>query len=762
MTADDLVQVHEPIKWRLQLGQRAEPRVVAAILQSSFRGAQAGSTPPTFLHRHQLDAYTRTLSALRVYGGALLCDSVGLGKTYVALGVAKEFRDVLVAVPASIVHQWQLAARAVGVAPTIVSHEVFSRGTSPTPKFDLVVVDEAHRFRNPHTIRYQTLSQVVANAHVLLVTATPVVNNPNDLLHLLRLFLPDHGLAIHGISSLEAALREKPQKPLLKYISPLMTARSAEAAGISGSAIPISKDAPVEAFAPLEDTQLPNVVGAIDGLEFPAFNSQEARQLLRLHLFYRLHSSVHALLSTVRRHRTYIHHALDAARCGSAMSRRDVRSVFDMDDQQLDITLLLAENGHARLDVTRLEIELGRINRLIKILSGNVLSCSPKLECLVRYLETRQSRKTVVFVNAVPTANLIARRLKWSKLILVASGQARISSGRVPLIDAIQLFAPEANHMAPLPKRLFTNVLVTTDVLSEGVNLQDADAVVHYDLPWTSLRLQQRLGRISRMGTHFNEVTVHWFIPPPAIEKRLGLCHRIATKLQYQLQLGVPTTSDVGRARVINHALDMREHIIRNAKLTVASEPCFAVVRGPAVAVYAVQWTLTTGTTYDIVVAAGNGELITDLEQICKILELLFGSEPTTALPSRSLRKVCEEAIRRRLAAATRGPTNHHVRYLTKRIIERARGASKARRFDRLEILDRVLQAVQIGVPVGAESTLREVMQLPGVTKGFEEWSLTYRRKPCGVLDVQIEAALFGDGSVNNLSIHSRQNVNQT
>ena len=198
--------------------------------------------------------------------------------------------------------------------------------------------------------------------------------------------------------------------------------------------------------------------------------------------------------------------------------------MFDLEDQQLDIGALIASCNDVLPDTTRFKNELQRLDELIEMLSAESDNGSPKLERLACYLNTRQGKKTVVFVNAVPTANVIARRLGWNRLVMVTSGQARIASGTLPFIDALQLFAPLANEVTPPPTRLAADVLITTDVVSEGVNLQDADVVVHYDLPWTSLRLQQRIGRINRLGSQFRKITVRWFVPPAAIEQKLGLC----------------------------------------------------------------------------------------------------------------------------------------------------------------------------------------------------------------------------------------------
>jgi len=116
-----------------------------------------------------------------MFGGALLCDAVGLGKTYTGLAVATRYEAVVVSAPAILVPQWRQVSGQLAVPITIVSHESLSR-RSALPRADFMIVDEAHWFRNPRTVRYDTLARQARASHMLLMTATPVVNRPRDLL----------------------------------------------------------------------------------------------------------------------------------------------------------------------------------------------------------------------------------------------------------------------------------------------------------------------------------------------------------------------------------------------------------------------------------------------------------------------------------------------------------------------------------------------------------------------------------------------------
>src|SRR5207247_1021838 len=167
---------------------------------------------PPWLAPHQVAAAERLAAILRRYGGALLADAVGLGKSYVALAVALALGEPFaLVVPAVLVPQWRALLAQHNAEATIVTHESLSQPSSTThhypPRTCLFVVDEAHRFRNPDTNRYRALAKLVVGARVLLVTATPIHNCIADLFHLFRLFLRDHDLTALGVASLRLAAR---------------------------------------------------------------------------------------------------------------------------------------------------------------------------------------------------------------------------------------------------------------------------------------------------------------------------------------------------------------------------------------------------------------------------------------------------------------------------------------------------------------------------------------------------------------------------
>src|SRR4029079_12489031 len=119
-------------------------------------------------------------------GGLLLAGGVGLAKSYAAAAVARSMQergyDVELIVPASLVPQWKDVAAEFGVTARVLTHD--SIPASGCDKRRLLVVDEAHAFRNPRTQRWTTLARHSVGARLLLVTATPVCSSADRLLSL--------------------------------------------------------------------------------------------------------------------------------------------------------------------------------------------------------------------------------------------------------------------------------------------------------------------------------------------------------------------------------------------------------------------------------------------------------------------------------------------------------------------------------------------------------------------------------------------------
>jgi len=409
------------------------------------------------LAEHQEEAVARARDILARRGGVILADEVGLGKSFVAAAIAAEFASVQLVVPASLVAQWRETLRMFDVDAEIVTHH-----TIRASKAELVIVDEAHAFRNPATRRYDALARATVSAKLLLVTATPVCNSARDLEALIGLIARDDLLMDAGVPSIDLAFaaRKVERLAIERVVQELVIRRDR-------SVLP-----PRLAFGSLERRvvryNVPHV--DLDALQFPLV---DGAPLIRRFLRRRLESSEAAFRESIRRQRRFYERVLES---GRALTKRDYRRAFGAEEddeifQQVLFWDLWAPPGE--LDVQAIREELQRLDAI-------QVEPSNKAELLVNILT---NEPTLVFTQFRATARELRRVVKGG------------------------------------------DVLITTDRASEGLNLQRAGVVIHYDIPWNPMKLDQRNGRAHRIGQTRETVQAIYFVP----EDR-GIMHVIARK----------------------------------------------------------------------------------------------------------------------------------------------------------------------------------------------------------------------------------------
>src|SRR5438105_7231728 len=506
--SEHLGPLPEPLACLLTPGPIDAPAAVAALgaralLDLAPLGSEGRASWPAWLAPHQVPAAERLRALLTRHGGALLADAPGLGKSYVALAVALAFGErFALVVPAVLVDQWRgLLERYESDAP-IVTHEFLSmRRCRPLPpsaaRCRLFVVDEAHRFRNPGTNRYRALARLVVRAKVLLVTATPVHNRVGDLCHLLRLFLRDHALTALGVPSLRCAARgDRDADPaaLRAAAARLCVSRSRERARTGWSAGPVTLSFPARASGAVvrigaaSDALLERLVAGIVQLDCGG----EAAALFRLLLLSQLASSLPAFRASLGRHEEWLELGLAATVQGRSLTRRDFRRLFPtgQDDLQLALLPLILPAGTSTvIDADRETVQ--GLRRLA------VPGPDPKADALARMLAGRGG-KTIVFVQPRATVRHLLRGLHGHRVAAVMGDRGWFGGERSTRADVLRAFAPAAQGVRGPAAALQTDVLLATDLLSEGLNLQDAVRVIHYDVPWSPARLAQRVGRIDR------------------------------------------------------------------------------------------------------------------------------------------------------------------------------------------------------------------------------------------------------------------------
>jgi hypothetical protein len=719
--AESLQPLEDPLGLLVTAGPEVPPRSACRAAALALLDLPPRSSPaPDWLQPHQIPAYTRLHAIVDRFGGAVLADAVGLGKSYIALAVATSLGAPLsVVVPAVLVPQWRGLMDRLEVAGRVLTHESLSRRASPDVSLrraarnaqPLLIVDEAHRFREPGTLRYRALARLAVWSRVLLVTATPVYNRPADLLHLLRLFLRDDALVVLGVPSLTAAARAAGSAPLaLPALARLVVARSRRRVEQSWAALPF----PTREAATLirAATVEPQLVGSIADTLRQLRPSGGAGPLVRLTLLQRFASSLPALTHSLRRYEAFCELRLEAARTRRPLGASEFRHLFPPGDEaclQLAFLPLLLDEGHAAPD------DVGDLEKLRALLRCVGPGPDPKADALERLLTDRPA-KTIVFTTAAATVHHLRRRLMRTLRVGAVTGRSGwLAGSRVSRQEVLAAFAPRAQH-APAPAAAcVVDVLIATDLLSEGLDLQDAERVIHYDLPWSPARVAQRVGRIDRLASPHQGIRTITFLPPGPLAVALALEHRLALKVSAQLGAGAAQVEHVSGPGCDDAPLDWCDRLQRLAEQNGTTVPPGAAAAVDS-SVAACVLVLRLGTDVEAIVVE-NGRAVADPVRATALLERALQSSPRPLdrqAVSAGVRAALPVARSRLQAIATarwRAADRDHIgRRLVPLALAAARRAARSGRPERLARLDGLVSRLTGGQTAGEALSLEALV----------------------------------------------------
>jgi superfamily II DNA or RNA helicase len=505
---------------RAQRG-RVTTRRLVSLIEARLRAARAciadacsaPAVPETLgdviLRDDQRRTTARVLAAIARDGGCLLADDVGQGKTYVALGVARGWTRPLLIVPAALRSMWQVALCRARVECEMVSHESLSRGRVPALEADGIVVDESHHFRSSAARRYEVLARLAAHTPLLLLSATPLQNAARDLAAQLSLFLGARAWTLDASTLARHVVRGSGvAHDVLPVMSPPRWVRTR------------ADDAPVLRAI----LALPPPARPLDGGD---------GGVLRTLSLVRAWASSRAALEAMMHRRIQAATAIEQSAAVSLLpTRREVRAWHGAGgDVQLGFALLLAEASvdAAAADALARAVagERAALGRLAHLLRESPDPDASRVAALRVLRAAHPDERILGFSEFASTIRAYYALMRADAGVgMLTARDARIASGRLARAELLAHFAPRAHATREPVERERITLLLTTDLLSEGVNLQDASVVVHLDLPWNPARLAQRVGRVRRPG---GASVVHaYLLAPPAdagllldVERRL-------------------------------------------------------------------------------------------------------------------------------------------------------------------------------------------------------------------------------------------------
>jgi superfamily II DNA or RNA helicase len=540
---------------------------------------------------HQHAAARRLVRILREHHGALLADDVGLGKTFTALAVAHRYGQVDVLAPAALLPMWHDALRQVARDDLIVhSLHRFSQPIPPmrhpepaAPR--LAIIDEAHHLRSRHTRRYRQVAQWVAGADVLLLSATPVHNRPADLAHLFALFLGDRAdlldddrrdaLIVRRLSNRATRParagtgRDAPAGPPVDTTDPGR-----------GCGSPVTPPPRITDHPPIPLPDDPATLQAILTLPppLPARDGAAAGALIRLGLLRAWCSSDAALTHAIRRRRARGEALRQALQAGRHPTRAELQSWIGTDDSvQLGFAeFLAAQPEQADGSLAVVDRHLDALATLASIHDRSARGDAVRAAALRDIAARHRGTPVIAFAQYASTVQALQRALAdIAGVGALTSRGARIASGATSRADALARFAPRAHGRPPPPAHQAITLLLATDLLAEGVNLQDAGVVVHLDLPWTDALRRQRVGRIARVGSPHAVVHSYHLDPPGGAARVLRLAARLRHKAGLARQLVGDMHADP-RTRIATLARQLGAFAASTPRARGASDPADA------------------------------------------------------------------------------------------------------------------------------------------------------------------------------------------
>lgn len=550
--APDTVDITEPLRARLlawlELATPWQVYLKAASVLLSAGQPEVPSRhyrPPT---EYQMVVVRRVASQLTDpdVRGAMLVASTGLGKTIMATHVAftlsrsDVINRVVVFCPATIKDEWAQRLDTARVNHTVLTIDALNhaRGKvafrvaealADADERTLVIIDESHRFRNRfkgdpdsagkierEPFKHLRAATARTGCRVLLLTATPFATSVDNINNQLRL-LP------------RTSPHDHPEEGMLRlYDRYPWSIRQIE--GLLRLEVATVLNTPFVARYFSRHDALKNA----DYLEYPKGGRRyfPAVHLSRIAVPLPAEDAVAAVLDRRILRHEYVHLRMYGEfRTGDDVIERLAATAWASSPPTLARTLRDAIDGKAKVifkvPPREREAELAPVIRELDAIGyGADMKFQAARSIVAQALKERQ--KVVLFTERLETAGYLEaglRDLAGDRLISAVSKQRHdwALKNDDDIQDAIRRFAPRSNALdeKTLPSDDY-DVLIATDALAEGINLQDASYLISYDLAWTAVSIIQRAGRIMRLWEEPRTVHLYCFVPQGRLEPPPG------------------------------------------------------------------------------------------------------------------------------------------------------------------------------------------------------------------------------------------------
>lgn len=546
---------------------------------------------------YQEQAVRQAMKKLEEYNGVFLADVVGLGKTFIAAQLLQQLRGkILVICPPVLKEYWEQSLMDFRVPAKVESlgklEHIIRKGID---RWDYIVVDEAHRFRNEATQSYADLLDICRGKKVILVTATPLNNAIDDIFAQLKLFQAPKNSNIPGIINLEKffnGLRKKLKKfekhdpeyqemirevskeireKVLKHVMVRRTRNDVvnffkKDIQQQGLAFPEMGDpqkiiyeyegelerifkSTIQSLAEFRYARYIPLLYYTGNKGLTEFEKQQQRNVggfMKGILVKRLESSFYAFKQSVQRFIKSYERFINMYNDGTVYISKKV-NVYDLlDNDDFDKLEKAVEEEKAqkyeskdfRKDfLTDLQHDL-EVLKQVWTLWKNVDE-DPKLSTFIQELkkhERLKKKQLVVFTESKETGDYL-----YEHLIDQFPGQVMFYSSEGGRHTDKQLTSKHTiardiilDNFDPNSKTPSKDlrILIATDILAEGINLHRSNILINYDLPWNPTRVLQRAGRVNRLGTKHSNVYIFNFFPTTHSDEHLGLELNITNKIQ--------------------------------------------------------------------------------------------------------------------------------------------------------------------------------------------------------------------------------------